>query len=204
MARWTLQAVPRRQLASAQVCAMVMLAVQTLAPVREQVPVQEQVRFARPKLVALARAPAARLVLNQFDQWNLKHLHEWFDHQDQCRQVHWHQCRDLKQVGAQLVREVCLKHLVRSRFALQLQRPRQVEWLALVPARARVLVLVLVQAERRARALVLVQVQAERRVLARVSARVSARVERRAQSPQLHSPPPQLQSQCRPVLCHLH
>jgi hypothetical protein len=89
------------------------------------------------------------------------------------------------------VKEVCLKHLARSPFALQLQPLRLVERPALAQAQAerqvRVLVLVLVPAQ--------APVQVEQQVLARALAK---------QTQQPHSPHQQLQSQCQPELCRLH
>jgi hypothetical protein len=95
------------------------------------------------------------------------------------------------------VKEVCLKHLARSPFALQLQPLRLVERPAL--AQALVLVLVLVQAEQQVQ--VQAPVQVEQRVLAvqLVLARALAK-----QTQQPHSPHQQLQSQCQPELCRLH
>jgi hypothetical protein len=97
------------------------------------------------------------------------------------------------------VKEVCLKHLARSPFALQLQPLRLVERPALAQA------LVLVQAERQ----VLALVQAERQV--RVPAQAPVQVEQQVltralakQAQQPHSPHQQLQSQCQPELCRLH
>jgi hypothetical protein len=97
------------------------------------------------------------------------------------------------------VKEVCLKHLARSPFALQLQPLRLVERPALAQA------LVLVQAERQVLVLVLVlvpvpvpaqaPVQVEQQVLARALAK---------QALQKNSPHQQLQSQCRPEPCRLH
>ena len=93
------------------------------------------------------------------------------------------------------MKEVCLKHLAWSQFALQLQPLRLVERPALAQA------LVLVQAERQVRVLVLVlvpaqaPVQVEQQVLARALAK---------QALQKHSPHQQLQSQCRPEPCRLH
>jgi hypothetical protein len=87
------------------------------------------------------------------------------------------------------VKEVCLKHLARSPFALQLQLLRLVERRALAQA------LVLVQAERQVLVLVLVPAQVEQQVLARALAK---------QEQQPHSPHQQLQSQCQPELCRLH
>jgi hypothetical protein len=85
------------------------------------------------------------------------------------------------------VKEVCLKHLARSPFALQLQPLRLVERPALAQA--------LVQAERQVLVLVLVPAQVEQQVLARALAK---------QTQQPHSPHQQLQSQCQPELCRLH
>jgi hypothetical protein len=93
------------------------------------------------------------------------------------------------------VKEVCLKHLARSPFALQLQPLRLVERPALAQARE------LVQAERQVLVLVLVlvpaqaPVQVEQQVLTRALAK---------QAQQPHSPHQQLQSQCQPELCRLH
>ena len=89
--------------------------------------------------------------------------------------------------------EVCLKHLARLPFALQLQPLRLVERPA--PAQA------LVQAERqvRVRVLVLVPAQAPAQVEQQVLARALAK-----QAQQPHSPHQQLQSQCRPEPCRLH
>jgi hypothetical protein len=97
------------------------------------------------------------------------------------------------------VKEVCLKHLARSPFALQLQPLRLVER----PALAQALVLVLVQAERQVRVLVPAQapVQVEQRVLA-VQLVLARALAKQAQQP--HSPHQQLQSQCQPELCRLH
>ena len=95
------------------------------------------------------------------------------------------------------MKEVCLKHLARSQFALQLQPLRLVERPALAQ------VLAPVQAERQVRVLVPAQapVQVEQRVLAvqLVLARALAK-----QALQKHSPHQQLQSQCRPEPCRLH
>jgi hypothetical protein len=113
--------------------------------------------------------------------------------------VRLHQCRDRQLDDAQLVKEVCSKHLARSQFALQLQLLQLVE--RLVQMQALELVLVLVQAERQVRVLVLVlvpaqaPVQVEQQVLARALAK---------QEQQPHSPHQQLQSQCQPELCRLH
>jgi hypothetical protein len=93
------------------------------------------------------------------------------------------------------VKEVCLKHLARSPFALQLQPLRLVERPALAQA------LVLVQAEQQVRVPAQAPVQVEQRVLAvqQVLARALAKQEQ-----QPHSPHQQLQSQCQPELCRLH
>jgi hypothetical protein len=91
------------------------------------------------------------------------------------------------------VKEVCLKHLARSPFALQLQPLRLVERRALAQA------LVLVQAERQVLVLVRVRVPAQAPVEQQLLARALAK-----QAQQPHSPHQQLQSQCRPELCRLH
>jgi hypothetical protein len=93
------------------------------------------------------------------------------------------------------VKEVCLKHLAWSQFALQLQPLRLVERPALVRAAQLVLVLVRVRAEQQ----VLVLDQAQEQVRAQVEQQ--ARVP--AQPVQQHSPHQQLQSQCQPEPCHL-
>ena len=103
-----------------------------------------------------------------------------------------HQCRDRQLGDAQLVTEVCSKHLARSPFALQLQllrldvRPAQVLAPAQAERQVRVLVRVLVPAQ--------TPVQVEQQVLARALAK---------QALQPHSPHQQLQSQCRPEPCRL-
>jgi hypothetical protein len=90
------------------------------------------------------------------------------------------------------VKEVCLKHLAWSQFALQLQPLRLVERPALAQA------LVLVQAERQVLVLVLVLVPAPVQVEQQVLARALAK-----QVLQKHSPHQQLQSQCQPEPCRL-
>ena len=99
------------------------------------------------------------------------------------------------------MKEVCLKHLARSPFALQLQPLRLVERPALAQA------LVLVQAERQVLVLVLVLVLVPVPVPAQAPVQVEQQVLARAlakQTQQPHSPHQQLQSQCQPELCRLH
>jgi hypothetical protein len=159
--------VPKQQLAQVLVFAQLAARVQVR---------QVQVRLAQPKLATPAQ-PAqlvlvlARLVLNQFDRWNLKRLHEWFDHQGQCRRARLYRCRDRQLDDAQLVTEVCSKHLARSQFALQRQLLRLVE--QPVQARAVQLALALAQVEQRAQALA--------RAVQRAQARESAQVVQLAQ-----------------------
>jgi hypothetical protein len=92
--------------------------------------------------------------------------------------VRSHQCRVRQQDDAQLAKEVCLKYLEQSQFALQLQ-PRR-----LVERRARVVRRVLVHVAQQAR--VLARARVVRRVLVLVLVLVLVRVRASQQVLQQH------------------